>query len=380
MEQGKKADRVHPLVDVRRKNQIPPLLDAVVTGYPLRDTRDRALHDLRISVTDRCNFRCVYCMPKSVFTPDYQYLQQSELLSFEEITRLARIFVALGVRKIRLTGGEPLLRRNVESLIALLADLRTPSGEPVELTLTTNGSLLSRKARALREAGLHRLTVSLDALDETIFRRMNDVAYSVEEVLSGIAAAEAAGFDDIKVNMVVKKGWNDSEIIPMARYFRATPHTVRFIEYMDVGASNGWKMDEVVPSQAVIAAISESVAPLKPRSSAYPGEVAQRWEYVDNGREVGVISSVTQAFCRDCTRARLSTEGQLYTCLFATEGHDIRALLRGESGADHPPPATDDDLRRAIASVWTRRTDRYSEIRTEHTSDRPRIEMSYIGG
>ena len=333
---------------------------------PLVDLRGRNVRDLRISVTDRCNFRCVYCMPRAVFDKDYPFLPRAQLLSFEEILRVARIFAARGVRKIRITGGEPLLRKDIERLIAMLATL-----EDVELTLTTNGVLLPKLARTLRDAGLHRVTVSLDALDDVTFRRMNDADYPVERVLEGIAAAQAAGFDAIKVNMVVKRGSNDQDIVPMARHFRNSGHILRFIEFMDVGASNGWKMDEVLPSRDVIARIHEHFA-LEPIDPNYEGEVAERWRYVDGAGEVGVISSVTQAFCSTCTRIRLSTEGKLYTCLFAQHGHDLRELLRGD--------ADDARIDAAIAGVWTQRDDRYSEIRTAATAGRPKIEMSYIGG
>lgn len=381
------TDRLIPLVDTRARNRVPSVLPVATASAPSapsvsqtpQDARGRFLHDLRISVTDRCNFRCVYCMPKDVFDKDYPYLKQGELLSFEEITRLASRFVDMGVQKIRLTGGEPLLRRNVEILIGMLAELRTPEGNKLDLTLTTNGSLLRKKAQQLKQAGLGRITVSLDAIDDAIFRRMNDVDYAVADVLDGIAAAQDAGFVDIKVNMVVKKGWNDSQIVPMARHFHDTPHTLRFIEYMDVGASNGWKMDEVVPSRDVLSMIEREVAPLQSLEPHYTGEVAQRWQYADNGHEVGVISSVTQAFCSTCTRARLSTEGQLYTCLFASQGHDFRTLLRGSSDG-RIPAASDQELRNAIANVWQVRGDRYSEIRTQATATRERIEMSYIGG
>lgn len=333
---------------------------------PLVDQRGRSVRDLRISVTDRCNFRCVYCMPREVFDKDYPFLPRAQLLSFEEILRVAQRFVARGVRKIRITGGEPLLRKDVERLIAMLATL-----DGVELTLTTNGVLLPKLARTLRDAGLHRVTVSLDALDDATFRRMNDADYPVERVLEGIAAAQAAGFDAIKVNMVVKRGTNDQDIVPMARHFRNSGHILRFIEFMDVGASNGWKMDEVLPSREVIARIHEHF-PVEAIDPNYLGEVAERWRYADGAGEVGVISSVTQAFCSTCTRIRLSTEGKLYTCLFAQQGHDLRGLLRG--GAD------DVRLDAAIAGVWTQRDDRYSEIRTAATASRPKIEMSYIGG
>jgi cyclic pyranopterin phosphate synthase len=346
----------------------------------LSDALGRPLHDLRISVTDRCNFRCVYCMPKEVFDKDYAYLPHSSLLSFEEITRVAALFVAHGVEKIRLTGGEPLLRKNIESLVAQLRALRTPSGRPLDLTLTTNGSLLARKARSLKDAGLDRVTVSLDALDDAVFRRMNDVDFAVSDVLEGMAAAHAAGLGPIKVNMVVKGGMNDDQILPMARHFRNTPYILRFIEYMDVGASNGWNMDEVVPSCEVVRRIGAEM-PLAPLDANYAGETAARWRYVDHdaadGRgEIGLISSVTQAFCQDCSRIRLSTEGKLYTCLFATRGHDLRALLR--------EGRNDAELSSAIAQLWRKRADRYSDTRTINTAglerSAKRIEMSYIGG
>jgi GTP 3',8-cyclase len=328
------------------------------------DRLGRPLRDLRISVTDRCNFRCVYCMPKEVFGSEYRFLDRKELLTFEEIARVAQVFVGLGVNKLRLTGGEPLVRKDVERLIALLAPLG------VELTLTTNASLLAPKAKALAEAGLDRVTVSLDSLDDETFQAMNDVDFPVARVLEGIDAAAAAGLP-VKVNAVVKRGLNEHAILDMARHFRGTSHTLRFIEYMDVGATNGWRLDDVVPAAEIVERI-DAVFPLEPVEAAYRGEVAQRFRYRDGVGEIGVISSVTQPFCGDCTRARISAEGKLYTCLFALRGTDLRALLRGG--------ASDDELREAIAGVWTRRTDRYSEIRTERTSELPRIEMSYIGG
>ncbi len=330
-----------------------------------RDTLGRPLRDLRISVTDRCNFRCVYCMPKEVFGNDYQFLERKALLSFEEIVRLARVFKALGVGKIRLTGGEPLVRRKIEQLVAMLAAL------DIDLTLTTNGSLLAKKARALKDAGLKRVTVSLDSLDDAVFMRMNDVDFPVERVLEGIDAAAAAGLAPVKINMVVKRGMNEHSILPMARYFRQSGHILRFIEYMDVGSTNGWRMDDVVTAREIVDTISAEM-PLEPADPNYRGEVAERWRYRDGSGEIGVIASVTQAFCRDCTRARISTEGQLYTCLFATSGHDLRKLLRGG--------ASDHDLQDAITSTWSRRADRYSEIRTSHTTKLEKIEMSYIGG
>lgn len=331
----------------------------------LHDTRGRSMRDLRISITDRCNFRCNYCMPKTVFGRDYPFLARAELLSFEEITRLARAFVGQGVSKIRLTGGEPLLRRDIERLIEMLAAL------DVELTLTTNGSLLARKARDLREAGLNRVTVSLDSLDDTVFRAMNDVEFPVAKVLAGIDAAHAAGLSPIKINAVVKRSENIDSVLPLARRFKGSGHIVRFIEFMDVGATNRWRMDEVVPSSEVIQLI-DSEMPLEPVDANYPGEVAERWRYRDGSGEVGVVSSVTRAFCGTCTRARLSTEGQLYTCLFAARGHDLRALLR--SGA------ADEELAAAVGAVWRGRDDRYSEMRTEATAAQAKIEMSYIGG
>ena len=329
------------------------------------DVFDRPLRDLRISVTDRCNFRCVYCMPKEVFGRDHRFLDRKELLSFEEIERVARTFVDLGVEKIRITGGEPLVRRNIEDLVARLAAI-----DGLDLTLTTNASLLARKAEALRAAGLDRINVSLDSLDDATFRAMNDVDFPVARVLEGIEAAAAAGLP-VKVNAVVKRGVNDDGVVEMARHFRGTGHSLRFIEYMDVGATNGWRLDDVVPAAEIVERI-DAAFPLEPVEAAYRGEVAQRFRYRDGAGEMGVIASVTQPFCGDCTRARISAEGKLYTCLFAVRGTDLRALLRGG--------ATDDELRDAITGVWLRRTDRYSEIRTEQTSELPRIEMSYIGG
>jgi cyclic pyranopterin phosphate synthase len=332
-----------------------------------RDARGRALRDLRVSVTDRCNFRCVYCMPKDVFGRDYPFLPHDALLTFEEITRIASVFVGLGVDKIRLTGGEPLLRRRIERLVEMLATL---PGSP-DLTLTTNGALLAKKARGLRDAGLKRVTVSLDSLDDATFRAMNDVDFPVASVLEGIEAADKAGLAPIKINMVVKRGVNDASIVPMAKRFRGSGHIVRFIEYMDVGATNGWRMDEVVPAADIVAMIHRE-HPLQAIDPNYAGEVAERWRYADGAGEIGVIASVTQAFCRDCTRARLSTDGKLYTCLFANHGHDLRDLVR--SGV------TDGQLRNAIAAVWRQRADRYSEIRSEVTARAAKVEMSYIGG
>ena len=329
------------------------------------DALKRPLRDLRISVTDRCNFRCVYCMPKEVFGRDYEFLARAELLSFEEIERLARIFAGQGVRKIRLTGGEPLVRRDLEYLIGRLAAI-----PGLDLTLTTNGSLLAAKAQALAEAGLGRITVSLDSLDDRVFRTMNDVDFPVARVLEGIHAAAAAGLP-VKVNMVVRRGLNEDSVLPMARFFREQGHVLRFIEYMDVGHSNGWRLDDVVPAAVLVATIDREL-PLEPVPPAYPGEVATRWRYLDGSGEVGVIASVTQPFCGTCTRARLSAEGRLYTCLFAVRGHDLRSLLR--------TGATDEELARAIGRIWRARTDRYSENRSANTADLPKVEMSYIGG
>ncbi len=336
------------------------------TRTQVADRLGRPLRDLRISVTDRCNFRCVYCMPKQVFGKDYQFLEHKELLTFEEIARLARLFTRHGVEKIRLTGGEPLVRRNLEGLIEMLAAIRG-----LDLTLTTNGSLLAKKALALKDAGLKRITVSLDSLDDAVFKRMNDVDYPAARVLEGIAAAAAAGLGPIKINMVVKRGVNDASVLPMARHFRASGHILRFIEYMDVGHTNGWRMDDVVTAKEIVAII-DAEAPLEPVDPNYRGEVAERWRYRDGSGEIGVIASVTQAFCRNCTRARLSTEGRLYSCLFATSGHELKPLLRGG--------VSDDELSDAIAGVWRKRGDRYSEIRTAETVKLNKVEMSYIGG
>lgn len=336
------------------------------TPGTVTDTLGRPLNDLRISVTDRCNFRCVYCMPKDVFGRDYPFLDRNQLLTFEEITRLARLFRDHGVRKLRLTGGEPLLRRDLAHLVEMLAHL-----PDLDLTLTTNGVLLTQQAEALKAAGLQRITVSLDALDNAVFQAMNDVGVRVERVLEGIEAAAAAGLKPVKVNMVVKRGVNDESILPMARFFRGTGHILRFIEYMDVGATNGWRLNDVVSAAEIIARIHAEF-PIEPIAANYQGEVALRWRYQDGGGEIGIIASVTQAFCRDCTRARLSAEGKLYTCLFATDGYDLRALLRGG--------ASDAEVCDSIARVWGRRTDRYSEIRSAETVGIKKIEMSYIGG
>ncbi len=358
------TDGVIPLVDARRSMPLPEV--GTWRAGAVVDTLARPLRDLRISVTDRCNFRCTYCMPKDVFGPDHKFLPRSEVLSFEEIVRLARIFKDHGVEKIRLTGGEPLLRRDIERLIEMLANV----GD-LDLTLTTNGSLLARKARALRDAGLRRVTVSLDSLDDEVFRAMNDVDFPVARVLEGIDAAAEAGLAPIKINMVVQRGVNDHTIVGMARRFKGTGHIVRFIEFMDVGATNGWRMDDVVPSAEVVGRIDRELA-LEPADANYYGEVAERWRYRDGTGEIGVISSVTQAFCRTCTRARLSTDGMLYTCLFATAGYDLRTLVRG-GGSDR-------DIHDAIGRIWRVRGDRYSELRTAETAQNRKIEMSYIGG
>jgi cyclic pyranopterin phosphate synthase len=376
------AERSIPLLDLRG-GALPMAVPAArgatrPGGTAPADRLGRELHDLRISVTDRCNFRCGYCMPKEVFARDHAFLPQGELLSFEEITRSARLFAALGVRKLRLTGGEPLLRKNLERLVEMLAALRTPQGQALDITLTTNASLLARKAAALAQAGLRRVTVSLDALDDAVFRRMNDVDFPVAEVLRGIDAACAAGLAPIKVNMVVKRGVNEQQALPMARHFRdryGGAVTLRFIEYMDVGATNGWRMDEVLPSHELRALIEREFA-LVPLAASARGETAQRFGYRDGRGEIGFISSVTQAFCGDCNRARLSTEGRLYLCLFASHGHDLRALLRGG--------ASDAEIEAAIGAVWGARADRYSELRGRADAAPAgagrRVEMSYIGG
>ena len=376
------GERVIPFVDHRTVGLAVPASAPPAPDGILRDTRGRPLRDLRISVTDRCNFRCSYCMPKEIFNSEYTWLPHSALLSFEEITRLARVFVGHGVHKLRLTGGEPLLRKRLETLIEQLAALRTPDGAPLDITLTTNGSLLARKAAVLKAAGLNRVTVSLDSLDDPTFRAMNDVDFPVADVLAGIEAARAAGLGPVKVNMVVKRGTNDDQILPMARHFRATGVTLRFIEYMDVGATNGWRMDEVLPSAEVVQRL-QAEFPLVPLQASAPGETAERWGYAGaDGRhdpalgEVGFISSVTQAFCGDCNRARLSMDGKLFLCLFAGQGYDLRALMRDG--------ATDEQLDAAIAAIWQGRSDRYSELRASLPADVQqavrRVEMSYIGG
>jgi cyclic pyranopterin phosphate synthase len=370
------ADKVIPLADLRYAAGLPRIPHTLTAASGLlADRLGRPLRDLRISVTDRCNFRCSYCMPKEVFDKHYSFLPHSSLLSFEEITRLSKLFVAHGVHKLRLTGGEPLLRKNVEVLIGLLAALRTPEGQPLDITLTTNASLLARKAQALKDAGLQRVTVSLDALDDAVFRRMNDVEFPVADVLAGIEAAQRAGLGPIKVNMVVKRGTNEQEIVPLARHFRHSGVVLRFIEYMDVGSTNGWRMDHVLPSAQVLERLN-AVYPLEALEPSQPGETAERWRYKDGGGEIGLVSSVTQAFCHDCNRARLSTEGKLYLCLFASRGHDLRGLLR--SGA------SDEQVGSVIGDIWGRREDRYSELRSagapEVENGERRVEMHYIGG
>ncbi len=333
----------------------------------ITDNFNRPLRDLRISVTDRCNFRCTYCMPKEVFGRDFQFLPSHDLLTFEEITRLSRIFIANGVEKLRITGGEPLVRRDLERLVSMLSELEGLK----DLTLTTNGALLAKKAKALKEAGLNRVTVSLDSLDDTVFRAMNDVDFPVGRVLEGIEAAREAGLQPIKVNMVVKRGVNEASILPMARYFYNSGHILRFIEYMDVGTTNGWRMDDVVPAAEIVRLIDAEM-PLEPAEANYNGEVASRYRYRDGGGEIGIISSISQPFCASCTRVRLSPEGSLYTCLFGSVGHDLRVMLR--SGK------SDEEIAGFIGKVWRRRTDRYSEIRTLETARLPKVEMSHIGG
>jgi cyclic pyranopterin phosphate synthase len=341
-------------------------MDARANGFDgrpgLTDTLGRALRDLRISVTDRCNFRCTYCMPKEVFGRDFAFLPHDQVLTFEEIARLARVFVGRGVAKLRITGGEPLVRRDLPDLIAMLSEIRRPDGGEVDLTLTTNGSALRTLARPLAEAGLRRVTVSLDSLDDAVFGRMNGIDFPVERVLDGIAASGEAGLAPIKVNMVVRRGINETSVVPMAAWARQTGVVLRFIEYMDVGHSNGWRLDEVVPAQELIETIG-AVWPAEPADPTSRGEVADRWRYLDGGGEFGVIASVTRPFCRDCTRARISAEGKLYTCLFAVDGHDARAILR--SGA------SDEDIAGFIERIWSSRGDRYSELRSAGTPSLP---------
>ena len=370
------SQKIINIANISQRETAPVLSSALEapTGT-LIDTRSRSLQDLRISLTDRCNFRCVYCMPRSIFDKDHAFLPRASLLSFEEIIRITQIFVAHGVNKIRLTGGEPLLRKHIEKLIEQLAQLRTPDGRELDLTLTTNGALLAKKAQALKDAGLTRVTVSLDALDDATFKRMNDADFPVSDVLEGLAAAHNVGLDSIKINMVVKAGMNDQEIVPMARYFKDTPFILRFIEYMDVGVSNGWKMNEVISSSEVVRRISTEM-PLENIPARNASDTAERWRYLDGSGEIGLISSVTKAFCHSCTRARISTEGVLYTCLFASSGYDLRALMRGGK--------SDQEISTAIAHLWRARDDHYSEIRSEQTdglaSSAKKIEMSYIGG
>lgn len=355
------------------RNPVPVELGSS-TGA-LTDSRNRQLRDLRISVTDRCNFRCVYCMPKQIFGRDFEFMERRELLTFEEIARLAGIAVAHGVEKFRLTGGEPLLRKGLEELVGMLAALKTPDGRDIDIALTTNGSALDVKAQVLKDAGLKRVTVSLDSLDDATFKALNDVDFPVAKVLHGIEVAHEVGLGPIKINMVVKRGQNDKDIVAMARHFKDSPYILRFIEFMDVGSSNGWKMEEVVPSAEVISAINAEL-PLEQVAANYAGETSARWSYRDGGGEIGVISSVTQSFCHSCTRVRVSTEGKLFTCLFASEGYDLRALLRGG--------CSDDELSTVMAGIWRERTDRYSELRTATTNEirvgKKKIEMSYIGG
>ena len=334
---------------------------------PPRDRLERRLRDLRVSVTDRCNFRCVYCMPRDIFGPDFEFLARDQILSFEEIHRLARIFVELGVQKIRLTGGEPLVRKDVETLVSLLAGI--PGLQ--DLAMTTNASILPQKAHALKEAGLHRVTVSLDALDEEVFHAMTDTKIPVSRVLEGIRVAQEVGLRPVRINMVVKRGANDGQILKMAEHFRGSGQTLRFIEFMDVGTTNDWRLDDVVPAREIHQMI-DARWPLEPIEPDYPGEVANRYRYRDGAGEIGIISSVTQPFCSTCTRARLTARGELFTCLFGSRGHDLKSLVR--------EGATDAEIQERIVEIWTRRTDRYSELRSEATRDLPRVEMFRIGG
>jgi len=356
-------------------NDNPVPVEPGTSAGTVTDSRNRQLRDLRISVTDRCNFRCVYCMPKRIFGKDFEFMERNELLTFEEIARLAGIAVAHGVEKIRLTGGEPLLRKGLEELVGMLAVLKTPDGRGIDIALTTNGSALGAKAQLLKDAGLKRVTVSLDSLDDATFKALNDVDFPVAKVLHGIEVAHEVGLGPIKINMVIKRGQNDQDIVPMARHFKGSPYILRFIEFMDVGSSNGWKMEEVVPSAEVVSAINAELS-LEQVAANYAGETSARWRYRDGGGEIGVISSVTQSFCHSCTRVRVSTEGKLFTCLFATDGYDLRALLRGG--------CSDDELSTVMAGIWRERTDRYSELRTATTNEiragKKKIEMSYIGG
>ncbi len=337
----------------------------------LVDAFGRPLHDLRISVTDRCNFRCRYCMPKEVFGPNFAFLPRSEVLSFEEITRIARLFAQRGVKKFRLTGGEPTLRADLPKLVTMLRAIETPEGAPVEVAMTTNGTMLKHLARPLVDAGLNRVTVSLDSIDDATFRAMNDMDFPVAMVLEGIGAAAEAGLGPVKVNAVVRRGVNDHTLVDLARHFRGTPHIVRFIEFMDVGTTNGWRLDEVVPAADLVGMLDAEFG-LEPVEANYPGEVARRYRYRDGAGEVGFITSVTQPFCGTCTRARLSADGRIYTCLFAAGGTDFRAAMRTD--------ASDAELCEMIDALWRARTDRYSELRTEATGGLERVEMSFIGG
>jgi GTP 3',8-cyclase len=361
--------RATPAASARGAVTVRPVAFDGRAGIP--DAFGRPIRDLRISVTDRCNFRCTYCMPREIFGRDFQFLPKAMVLTFEEIARVAAVFAGLGVEKLRITGGEPLVRRDLPRLVQMLADLRTVDGGELDLTLTTNGSALPSLAAPLRAAGLRRLTVSLDSLDDAVFRQMNGVDYPVARVLAGIDAARAAGFDPIKINMVVRRGVNESSIVPMARWARAEGLILRYIEYMDVGHTNGWRLDEVVTADEIVGLIDAEL-PLEPADQNYRGEVANRWRYSDGGGEIGLIASVSQPFCGDCTRARLSADGRLYTCLFAGDGHDLRAVLR--SGVD------DESLADAIGAIWSRRDDRYSETRSDATADLPRVEMFAMGG
>lgn len=361
------------IIPIQAESKIVPLTGEVsrTNGY-WTDRRGRPLRDLRISVTDRCNFRCRYCMPKEKFENGVPFLAHTEVLSFEEIERMARIAVEGGVEKIRLTGGEPLLRKGIERLIAKLTELKTHRGKNLDVAVTTNGSALVAKAKALADAGLSRVTVSLDALDETLFQSINDVGFPAARVIEGIEEAKAAGIREVKINTVVKRGLNDDEVLKIVGRFRGTGIIVRFIEYMDVGTRNGWRLDEVVPSKELVERI-DSVYPIEPMNPNYTGEVAVRWRYKDGAGEIGFISSVSEPFCRECSRMRLSVDGKLYRCLFATEGFDVRQMLRGG--------ASDEEISDAIGRIWSARDDHYSEIRTSQTrSERARIEMSYIGG
>jgi cyclic pyranopterin phosphate synthase len=371
MDNGVRESRPHYFRDM---SDIPVELEG--PSGRVADTRNRQLRDLRISVTDRCNFRCVYCMPKEIFGRDFMFLERAELLTFEEMTRLARVAVAHGVEKIRLTGGEPLLRKGLEDLVGMLAELKTPRGGDIDIALTTNGSMLAVKAQSLKDAGLKRVTVSLDSLDDATFKAMNDVNFPVAKVLHGIEVAHEVGLGPIKINMVMKRGQNDQDIVAMARHFKGSPYMLRFIEFMDVGTSNGWKMGEVLPSAEVISRINAEL-PLEEVAPNYNGETSARWRYRDGSGEIGVISSVTQPFCHSCTRVRVSTEGKLFTCLFATDGHDLRALMRGG--------CSEEQLTTVMAHIWRERTDRYSELRSAKTRElratgKRKIEMSYIGG